>query len=123
MSLAELWSAGAHKQHEYRMWVDRGGDRANVDYGHPFKLDIPSYRVTRRILPPMGLENRTIIALQEGGREGHVPPQLPQRRRAGRVPPREGWTRHPPVPTVGVVASRRGGPSGTTRAPHSGDGE
>ncbi len=71
----------------------------------------------------MGLENRTTIALQEGKREGHVPPQLPPRRRAGLTQPREGGTRPPPVPTAEVAASRRGGPNGTTRAQHSGDGE
>eukprot|EP00961_Rhodomonas_salina_P087694 1179640-Rhodomonas_salina.4 len=25
------------------MFFDRNGDRANLDYGHPFKLDVPSY--------------------------------------------------------------------------------
>ncbi len=68
----------------------------------------------------MGLENRTTIALQEGEREGHVPPPLHPWRRAGLT---EGGTRPPPVPAPGVAASRRGGPSGTTRAPHSGYGE
>ncbi len=71
----------------------------------------------------MGLEERTTIAQQEDEREGHVPRQPPPRRRAGLTQPREGGTRPPPVPTAEVAASRRGGPSGTTRAPHSGDGE
>jgi hypothetical protein len=66
----------------------------------------------------MGLENRTTIALQGGEREGHVPLSSPPRRRAGLTQPREGGTRPPPVPATGVAASRRGGPSGTTRAPH-----
>ncbi len=80
-------------------------------------LFIPAGMVT------MGLEYRTTIALQEGKRGGHVPPLLPLRRRAGLTQPRDGGTRPPPVPATGVAASRRGGPSGTTRAPHSGDGE
>ncbi len=71
----------------------------------------------------MGLENCTTIALQEGKREGQVPPLLPPLRLAGLTQPREGGTRPPPVPATGVAASRRGGSSGTTRAPHSGDGE
>jgi hypothetical protein len=70
----------------------------------------------------MGLEKRTTIAQWEGEREGHVPP-LPPWRRAGLTQPRESRTRPPPVPLARVAASRRGGPIGTTRAPHSGDGE
>ena len=68
MSLAELWGGGAHKQHEYQMWVDRAGDSANLDYGHPFKLDVPSYRVARRVFPqfPAGPRARTATVAPTG---------------------------------------------------------
>jgi len=60
----------------------------------------------------MGLENRTTIAQQEGEREGHVPPQLPPRRRAGLTQPREGGTRPLPSPQRRLRRAGTAGPAG-----------
>lgn len=39
ITLADIWRKGT----QITMFFDRNGDRANLDYGHPFKLDVPSY--------------------------------------------------------------------------------
>jgi hypothetical protein len=72
MSLAELWSAGPQKQQQFSMWVDRAGDRANADYGHPFKLDVPAYRVARRIFAPLAPPGRRGASGGAGAPSWHV---------------------------------------------------
>eukprot|EP00960_Hanusia_phi_P059897 764321-Hanusia_phi.AAC.3 len=43
ISLADLW----RKNQVLTMFFDRIGDKANLEYGHPFKLDVPMYRIQR----------------------------------------------------------------------------
>ena len=46
VSLSELWKSTVQKQQQFNMWVDRAGDTSNLDYGHPYKLDVPRYQVS-----------------------------------------------------------------------------
>jgi hypothetical protein len=84
-------------------------------------LFIPAGMVT------MGLENGTIIALQGGEREGHVPPQLPPAAtgRPDAAPGGRDTGTSPSRPHSGGCGepARRARPSGTTRAPLSEGGE
>jgi len=62
ISLADLW----RKNQVMTMFFDRIGDKANLEYGHPFKLDVPMYRIQRFWAGNGFMKRRTAIVSMLG---------------------------------------------------------